>query len=61
MKLQLVTLICLLVINMKQASSRKMDGMLENIAANAAEKQVAMIAKDRTGETVETKMGCGCK
>ena len=61
MKFQLVTLICLLVINIMQASSRKMGGVLEDIAANAAEKKVAMIAKDRTEETVETKMGCGCK
>ena len=54
--------LCLLVTNMEEVASMKMGGdMLENIAAAAAEQQVATIAKNRNEETVETKLGCGCK
>ena len=64
MKIKLVLLItlCLLSGNMEIVSGMKMGGnALENIAAAAAEHQVANIAKNRNEETVETKMGCGCK
>merc|ERR1712098_485197 len=62
MRLQLITLLCMVVINMEQVYNMKMGGnTLENFAANEAEKQVAMIAKDRSEESVESKMGCGCK
>ena len=52
----------LLSVNMEIVSGMKMGGnVLENVAAAAAEHQVATIAKNRNEETVETKIGCGCK
>ena len=60
--LVLLIIFFLLSVNMEIIYAMKMGGnTLENIAATAAEHQVATIAKNRNEETVETKMGCGCK
>ena len=57
-----MTILCFLIINRMMVSSMKMGGnTLENMAATAAEQQVAIIAQNRNEDTVETKMGCGCK